>query len=192
MRSYGVAQALAVANQLAVDENHHMLPDPALLVEHIPARSFVLPKVVVEHRAQRGSGNLTRRALDVALNVSSESNRRHIKFVSVAEEFALSRASTMSRTARAQIDSRLKFFLADERGHKAEDCTISAEVNRLLRRSLPGGTKKGSRRSPPKRNGFVISSGRQPITADTVRQIEVEDDEDRVPDADSIRTPSGR
>src|SRR6266571_9185821 len=136
MRSYGVAQAVAVANQLAVDENHHMLPDPALLVEHIPARSFVLPKVVVEHRAQRRSGNLTRRALDVALNVSSESNRRHIKFVSVAEEFALSRASTMSRTARAQIDSRLKFFLADERGHKAEDCTISAEVNRLLRRSL--------------------------------------------------------
>lgn len=112
MWSYGVAQALAVASQLAVDENHHMLPDPALLVEHIPARSFVLPKVVVEHRAQRGSGNLTRRALDVALNVSSESNRRHIKFVSVAEEFALSRASTMSRTARAQIDSGLKFFLS--------------------------------------------------------------------------------
>ena len=62
---------------------------------------------------------------------------------------------------------------------KAEDCTISAAVNRLLRRSLPGGTKESSRRSPsPKRNGFVISSGRQPITADTVRQIEVEDDEE--------------
>ena len=62
---------------------------------------------------------------------------------------------------------------------KAEDCTISAAVNRLLRRSLPGSRKHDSRRSArsAKRNGFVISRGRQPITADTVRQIEAEDDE---------------
>ena len=62
---------------------------------------------------------------------------------------------------------------------KAEDCTISAAVNRLLRRSLPAGGKHPSRRSarPAKRNGFVISRGGQPITADTLRQIEAEDDE---------------
>ena len=62
---------------------------------------------------------------------------------------------------------------------KSEDCTISAAVNRLLRRSLPRGAKEGSRRSvrPTKRNGFVISRGRRPITADTVRQTEAEDDE---------------
>ena len=62
---------------------------------------------------------------------------------------------------------------------KAEDCTISAAVNRLLRRSFPEGAKQGSRSStqPKKRNRFVISRGRQPITADTVRQIEAEDDE---------------
>ena len=61
---------------------------------------------------------------------------------------------------------------------KAEDCTISAAVNRLLRRSLPGGGKHPSRRSaqPAKRNGFVISRGRQPVTADTVRLVEAEDD----------------
>jgi hypothetical protein len=61
---------------------------------------------------------------------------------------------------------------------KAEDCTISAAVNRLLRRSLPGSGNQGSRRpaQPAKRNGLVISRGRQPITADTVRQIEAEDD----------------
>src|SRR2546427_11855528 len=55
---------------------------------------------------------------------------------------------------------------------KSEDCTISAAVNRLLRRSLPRGAKEGSRGSvrPTKRNGFVISRGRRPITADTVRQ----------------------
>jgi hypothetical protein len=108
MRSNLVAQALAVTNHLAVDENQHVLPDSALLVEHVPTRSFVLLKVVVEHRAQRGSGSLTRGTLDVALNVSSESNRRHIKFISVAEQFALSRDSTMSRTAPAEIDSGWK------------------------------------------------------------------------------------
>ena len=62
---------------------------------------------------------------------------------------------------------------------KAEDCSISAAVNRLLRRSLPGWAKHSGKRSfqPEKRNGFVISRGRQPVTADTVRQIEAEDDE---------------
>ena len=62
---------------------------------------------------------------------------------------------------------------------KAEDCTISAAVNRLLRRSLPGMSKPEARRPvrPRKRNLFVISRGRHPITADTVHQIEAEDDE---------------
>jgi hypothetical protein len=62
---------------------------------------------------------------------------------------------------------------------KAEDCSISTAVNRLLRRSLSGTLKEGSRRSvrAAKRNRFVISPGKKPITADTVRQIETEDDE---------------
>jgi hypothetical protein len=62
---------------------------------------------------------------------------------------------------------------------KAEDCTISAAVNRLLRRSLPGKENRTRRHSgrPAKRNGFLISRGKQPITADTVRQIEAESDE---------------
>ena len=61
---------------------------------------------------------------------------------------------------------------------KAEDCTISAAVNRLLRGSLPGGGKPGARvsRRPAKRNGFAISRGKQTITPDTVRQLEAEDD----------------
>ena len=62
---------------------------------------------------------------------------------------------------------------------KAEDCSISAAVNRLLRRSLRGGEKHGRQasRRPAKRNGLVISRGSKPVTADTVRQIEAEDDE---------------
>src|SRR5436190_4258525 len=57
---------------------------------------------------------------------------------------------------------------------KAEDCTVSAAVNRLLRRSLPSGVKQDGRSSGriAKRNGFSISRGRRPITADSVRQVE--------------------
>jgi hypothetical protein len=62
---------------------------------------------------------------------------------------------------------------------QAEDCTVSAAVNRLLRRSLPGGAKQDRPSSgrTSKRNGFSVSRGRRPITADTVRQVEAEDDE---------------
>ena len=77
MRSYGIAQAIAIANQLTIDEDHHMLTDSPLLVEHVPARLFVLAKVIVEHSPNGESGNFSRRTLDVALNVSRESDRRH-------------------------------------------------------------------------------------------------------------------
>lgn len=62
---------------------------------------------------------------------------------------------------------------------KAEDCTISAAVNQLLRRSLSGSAEHGARPKSriAKRNGLKISRGRHPITADTVRQIEAQDDE---------------
>jgi hypothetical protein len=62
---------------------------------------------------------------------------------------------------------------------KAEDCSISAAVNRLLRRSLPNGKERPGRnmRRPAKRSGFAISRGKTPITADTVRRLEAEDDD---------------
>lgn len=62
---------------------------------------------------------------------------------------------------------------------QAEDCAISVAVNRLLRRGLPGDAKESARSAarPRKRNGFIVSRGRRPITAGTVRQIESEDDE---------------
>lgn len=61
---------------------------------------------------------------------------------------------------------------------RAEDCTISAAVNRLLRRSLPGGAGSGRRtaRPPKRRNGLPISRGRAPVTADLVKQLEAKDD----------------
>ena len=61
---------------------------------------------------------------------------------------------------------------------QSEDCSISAALNRLLRRSLQGGATNGAaRRSRPRRrNRFVVSRGAEPVTADTVRQTQAEDD----------------
>ena len=61
---------------------------------------------------------------------------------------------------------------------KAEDCTISAAVNRLLRRSFRAEADPGTRASTraKKRNRFAVSRGRQPVTHDTVRRSEAEDD----------------
>ena len=57
---------------------------------------------------------------------------------------------------------------------KEEDCTISAAVNRLLRRSFHDEAERGTRAK--KRNHFAVSRGRQPVTGDTVRSSEAEDD----------------
>ena len=56
----------------------------------------------------------------------------------------------------------------------AEDCSISAAVNRLLRRSLPGGADRGA--PPRRRNRLAISRGREPVPADIVARVEAEDD----------------
>ena len=58
---------------------------------------------------------------------------------------------------------------------KAEDCSISVAVNRLLRRGLPDGHRRPAARTR-RRNGILVSLGRAPITADTVRRMEDEDD----------------
>lgn len=57
---------------------------------------------------------------------------------------------------------------------KAEDCSISAAVNRLLRRSLAAGTDRRAR--PRRRNHFLVSRGREPVTAETVARTEARDD----------------
>ena len=57
---------------------------------------------------------------------------------------------------------------------KAEDCSISAAVNRLLRRALEGNGGSGRPATSKRRNRLAISRGARPITADTVRQIESE------------------
>ena len=61
---------------------------------------------------------------------------------------------------------------------KAEDCSISAAVNRLLRRGLPtdGSQREGPVGRTRRRNGILVSVGGVPITPDTIRRIEEEDD----------------
>jgi hypothetical protein len=61
---------------------------------------------------------------------------------------------------------------------KAEDCTISAAINRLLTRAFLQERQPDHRtRRPAKRNGFVVSRGTRAITDEMVRQAEAEDDE---------------
>ena len=61
---------------------------------------------------------------------------------------------------------------------KAEDCSISAAVNRLVRRSLPG-AQPGRGRSAhgmQRRNGLLVCDGREVVTAETIERLEEEDD----------------
>lgn len=60
---------------------------------------------------------------------------------------------------------------------KAEECSISAAVNRLVRRSLPetvDGFEQPARRME-RRNGLPVCEGREVVTAETVRSIEAGD-----------------
>lgn len=60
---------------------------------------------------------------------------------------------------------------------QAEGCTVSAAVNRLIRRSFEdAGAHRSAKSRDVKRNGVLVSRGRVPITADTVRRIESDDD----------------
>ena len=60
---------------------------------------------------------------------------------------------------------------------QAEGCTVSAAVNRLVRRSFEdAGARRPTSKRGTKRNGFVVSRGGVPITADVVRRVESEDD----------------
>jgi hypothetical protein len=115
IRSYRVAQVIAVANLLAIDENHHVLTDSALLVKHIPAGSFALSKVVVEYRPKSGPWNFPRGAFDVALYILGKSDGRHrMKAPSVTKEFApfptLNSRSNGAIGNRPEIDIFVNFF----------------------------------------------------------------------------------
>ncbi len=60
---------------------------------------------------------------------------------------------------------------------KAEDCSISAAVNRLIRRALPGAERQAGVSSGMKRrNGLLVCRAKEVITAETVQKIEDEDD----------------
>ena len=60
---------------------------------------------------------------------------------------------------------------------KAEDCSISTAVNRLLSRAVHRELHPARRVDQVvKRNGFVVSRGKRPVTADTVHRAEEEDD----------------
>jgi hypothetical protein len=57
---------------------------------------------------------------------------------------------------------------------KAEDITIAAAVNRLVRKGVTARPAAESR--PKRRHGLLVSAGRVPVTAETVRRIDLVDD----------------
>jgi len=77
---------------------------------------------------------------------------------------------------RLTVDLEPDLYALAKSFSKAEDCTISAAINRLLRRALPGNGRQGDAK-PVRRNGFVVSRGAIPVTPDLVRQIEEEERE---------------
>jgi hypothetical protein len=76
-RRHWIAQMVAIAYLAAIDKNRHMLPQPALVIEHIAARLLVQVEVVCEHVAYRGSFDLGRGTRNVPLDVLRESDGRH-------------------------------------------------------------------------------------------------------------------
>jgi len=61
---------------------------------------------------------------------------------------------------------------------EAEGCSVSAAVNRLVRLALPStqpGRSSYARRMK-RRNGLLVSAGKEVLTAETVQRIEAEDD----------------
>jgi hypothetical protein len=71
---------IAIAHQFAIDEDGHVLPEPALVVKYVPARPFVQTKVAIEHLADRRPGNLERGTRQVALDVLREPDGGHNSF----------------------------------------------------------------------------------------------------------------
>lgn len=60
---------------------------------------------------------------------------------------------------------------------KAEDCSLSTTVNRLLHRALDAGPSQPTpvRQAPKTRHGLPISRARRPITAEDVARTEEEE-----------------
>jgi hypothetical protein len=54
---------------------------------------------------------------------------------------------------------------------KAEDCTLSITINRLIRKAV---APPSSKKRPVTRNGFPVSRGATPVTPELVRQVEEE------------------
>lgn len=74
---YRIAQTIAIQKLHAINEDGHVVPQPALIVENVAARLFVDLKVAVQQFADRGARNFPRRTRDVALDVLREADRWH-------------------------------------------------------------------------------------------------------------------
>ena len=79
---------------------------------------------------------------------------------------------------RLTIDLEPEFYAAAVSLAKAEGCSVGAAVSRLVCRAVrgaqPGRSSHAHRMK--RRNGLLVSAGREAITTETVQWIEAEDD----------------
>ena len=81
-------------------------------------------------------------------------------------------------TMRLTINLEADLYAAAVALATAEDCSISAAVNRLVRRGLRGTEPRRGEpaRGGERRNGLLVCDGRQVVRAETIQSIEDEDD----------------
>ena len=72
-----IAQTVAITNEFAVDENHHMLSNLVPLVEHVTAGSFVFAEVLVQDARAVDPETSRVGQRDMALNILRESYCGH-------------------------------------------------------------------------------------------------------------------
>src|SRR5439155_8505902 len=64
--AYLLAEIVAVADLLSIDEDHHVLPERPLLVEHVAAHRGLFAEVALEHLEHRAPRDVARGAADVS------------------------------------------------------------------------------------------------------------------------------
>ncbi len=73
----GIAELVAVLDQVPVDEHGHVLPQAALVIEHVASQTGVVGKDTIENLPHRGSRRFDTWSVNMPLQVRCERNSWH-------------------------------------------------------------------------------------------------------------------
>jgi hypothetical protein len=77
-RRHGIAEAVAIENLVAIDEDGHMMTELALVIHDVSAGLFVQPEIPIQHITKRPARYVASRARDVSLNVLRKPHSCHV------------------------------------------------------------------------------------------------------------------